>query len=213
MRRSSMLILALAIGASFAPVTAQAAATPEARFVELINIERTERGLSPLRSRNDLAAIAERHSERMRQDADIYHNSDLGDEIPGSWQSAGENVGVGFDVDGLHAAFMASRGHRVNILRAGFDTIGLGVVIDPSGDVYVTEVFVDNGNAPTPPAPKPAPKPKPPVVKPSPPSDDSGSRAPATAREPEAAPFKVASRTRVDRGNVVRLLIRIVSTS
>lgn len=213
MRRPVLLIIALSIGASFAPVSARAAVSPEARFVQLINQERVAAGLSPLRSTSSLGAIAERHSERMRRDADIYHNSNLANEITGRWTGAGENVGVGFDVDGLHAAFMASHDHRVNIMGARFDDIGLGVVIDDSGEVYVTEVFVDRGSVtirtPKPPRTEPVVRDTP---RPAAPPTTNGSTP--TVREPEQpAPFKVVSRKRIDRRGVVKLLIRIVSTS
>jgi len=213
MRRPTLLITALSIGASFAPVAADAAISPEARFVQLINQERADAGLSPLRSVSALATVAERHSERMRRDADIYHNSNLANEITGRWTGAGENVGVGFDVDNLHAAFMASHDHRVNIMRARFDDIGLGVVVDASGEVYVTEVFVDRGTV-TIRTPKP-PRPEP-VVRETPRADPppaTGSTPTVRERGSEPAPFKVVSRKRIDRRGVVKLLIRIVSTS
>jgi len=144
MRRLALLILSMTIGASLLPMSsAEAATSPEARFVQLINASRTAKGLNPLRWRSTLSEVAERHSNRMLRDSDIYHNSKLGNEITGTWRLAGENVGVGFDVADLHAAFMASTSHRANIMRARFDDIGLGVVVSGSGEVYVTEVFVD----------------------------------------------------------------------
>lgn len=214
MRRPLLFIAVVALGASVAPtITAHAAAeAPEARFLELINGERTQRGLRPLRYQDDLSAIAERHSERMRKEADIWHNSRLAQEIPGTWRSAGENVGIGFDTDNLHASFMASHSHRVNILMAAFDEIGLGVVVDPSGEVYVTEVFVDRGRPAAVVKPKPKPKPAP-VVKPTPPAPPAppaGEPEQPSVKPSSKAPFKVVSRTRVDRRNVVELLIRIV---
>jgi hypothetical protein len=205
----------------FAPTSARAQTSPEARSVQLINEERVERGLRTLTRRSDLDAIAERHSERMRNEADIWHNPNLANEIPGSWQSGGENVGVGFDVDGLHAAFMGSHDHRANILKSVFDEVGLGVVVDPSGEVYITQVFVDRG---APAAPKPAAKPKPkpkPVAEPRPESEEptpavnrpatkssvrskSATTSAATPSEPRVR------RSRVDRAGAVQLLIRIV---
>lgn len=217
MRRPVLLCAALALGAIIAPApAATAAVSPEHRFHQLINEQRAARGLPALRFRNDLSAVAERHSERMQAAADIWHNPKLASQIPGSWVGAGENVGVGFDVDGLHAAFMASRNHRVNIMRARFDDIGLGVVTNADGEVYVTQVFVDRGALTIAAKPKPAPKP---ATKPAEASSDdsdagTGDGVPdqPTVKSSRRAPFDVVRRTRVDRRNVVELLIRIVST-
>lgn len=211
MRRPALLLVGLVAAAAFSPAAAQAETSPEAQFVQLINQARTQRGLRPLRMRADLNGVAERHAVRMMNAGDIWHNSKLASQIPGTWRYAGENVGVGFDVSGLHDAFMASRDHRVNILRAGFDDIGLGVVTNADGEVYVTQVFVDRVVRLTtvtsnPPAPVSTPK------TPSVASDDSEPSLPAV-RPAHRAPFKVASRKRVDRRNAVELLIRIVSTN
>src|SRR5690606_37465102 len=59
------------------------------------------------------------------------------------WLSLAENVGRGWDVDGLHNAFMKSAAHRANILDATWDYIGIGVVVDGRGEMWVTINFVD----------------------------------------------------------------------
>ncbi len=46
--------------------------------------------------------------------------------VPG-WTRAGENVGVGFDVQGLHNAFANSPGHLGNML-GDYNRVGIGVV-------------------------------------------------------------------------------------
>jgi uncharacterized protein YkwD len=42
----------------------------------------------------------------------------------------------------IHKALMSSEGHRENILLAGVDEIGVGVVRSPGGDYYVTQNFI-----------------------------------------------------------------------
>lgn len=234
MKRSlGLFVLAsLLIGVSGVEASAS---SPEARFVQLINQERTSRGLKALTRRSDLDAVAERHSERMRRDGDIYHNRNLGNEIPGSYAMGGENVGVGFDVDGLHAAFMDSPGHRHNILLAGFDEVGLGVVVDPSGEVYVTEVFVDRGGSSSStkktsskktsssssetsttskkrssqPSSKPSSKPS---SEPAPAPSNSTPSPSSSQQASEPAPEPAPRGPKVDRARAVDLLLRIVGS-
>lgn len=126
---------------------ASAGSDEEQGFVARINAERSERGLEALAVRPDLVAVARRHSERMLDAGAIYHNPDLAGEVGGDWTMLGENVGVGSEVDSLHQAFMDSPSHRANVLRRGFNEIGVGVVIADDGTIYVTEVFARRGPA------------------------------------------------------------------
>jgi uncharacterized protein YkwD len=57
-----------------------------------------------------------------------------------SWQAWGENVGVGPTPESIEAAFMASPPHRANML-GNYTHMGVGVVTDASGRVWVTERF------------------------------------------------------------------------
>lgn len=81
----------------------------------------------------------------MRAAGDLFHSSDLGGLIPGAWRGAGENVGYAGSVTDLHRALMRSPGHRANILRAGFDQVGIGIVVGNNGRVWETQIFVDRG--------------------------------------------------------------------
>ena len=55
------------------------------------------------------------------------------------WSRAGENIGVGSDVVGLHNAFYNSASHRANMLGA-YNQVGVGVVLD-RGTIWVTFRF------------------------------------------------------------------------
>lgn len=135
------LVFALAgLGVAGLPSTAAAGSGSESKFVSLINQERKERGIKILVVKGDLTAIARKHSARMAADGTIYHNSNLGKEVPGNWWAAGENVGMGPSVDSLHQAFMDSPGHRANIIDRDYNQIGVGVVVKDE-TIYVTEVF------------------------------------------------------------------------
>ena len=117
----------------------------ETQFVELINRERTTRGLAPLATHPDLVAGARNQAKAIRDAGRLFHNADLGAVTTG-WTKLGENVGYGGSVDRLHAAFMASPGHRANILEPAYTHIGLGVVVDGS-TMWVAEVFMQSSVA------------------------------------------------------------------
>ena len=56
------------------------------------------------------------------------------------WCSLGENVGAGPSISSVHQAFLASSGHRANML-GNFDRVGTGV--HKQGSTYwVTEIYL-----------------------------------------------------------------------
>jgi uncharacterized protein YkwD len=66
--------------------------------------------------------------------------------VPDGWCAAAENVGRSGDGGSLaavHGAFMASSGHRANILRRGWSDLGVGVAKDGQGEHFVVHVFAD----------------------------------------------------------------------
>jgi hypothetical protein len=112
----------------------------------------------------------------MADDGTIYHNKNLSNEVGGDWWALGENVGMGPTCKAIHDAFMASPGHKANILDLDYNQAGIGVEIKDD-TVYVTEVFAGRpdgsparskpkrvtSSKPRPPSPPPAPvlRPKP----------------------------------------------------
>jgi cysteine-rich secretory family protein len=146
----------------------------EDRFIQLINSDRAASGLPGLAMDGTLRDLARRHSGEMAGAGQIFHNSGLASQVPGGWSAIGENVGVGGSVDGLHAAFMNSSGHRANVL-GGYDKAGIGIVMSGS-TIYVTEVFWKSASSPA--AAAPAPQAPAPVAK----SVAAPAAAPAAAR-------------------------------
>lgn len=107
----------------------------------LLNAERRARGLGPLRADRALRRAALEHSEDMvERDFFEHENPDglgphgrivrAGYRLRRGGFSTGENLATGDPgtpaamVDG----WMHSPGHRKNILRAGFEEIGIGIV-------------------------------------------------------------------------------------
>lgn len=112
----------------------------EAQFVAKMNAARQANGLRPYTVSSDLTSVARQHSNAMASQSRLYHNPSLTSQVQ-NWQAVGENVGDGPTVDDIHTAFMHSPEHRANILDHDFTQVGVGVTVDSSGQVWVTEDF------------------------------------------------------------------------
>jgi uncharacterized protein YkwD len=161
LRRTLIFLLAAAAAllVSSQPATAQVR-SDEADFVGRINAARQAAGLPAYATSDELTAVARRHAQRMADRGEHHHNANLANEIIG-WMMLGENVGRGSTVDGLHRAFMASPSHRANVLRREFTQVGVGVVRNATGRIFVVEVFRQPGQVTAAPAPPPRPAPAP----------------------------------------------------
>jgi len=144
MRSRAARILAFVLStALLVPLPAgavESASAAESRFVSLLNAERTSGGAALLAANTDLVAAARRQAANMRDAARLSHTPDLGSVTTG-WKLLGENVGTGPDSGTIHRAFMASSGHRANILDPRYTHVGVGVVVDGS-TVWVAEIFM-----------------------------------------------------------------------
>ena len=122
------------------------ASTVERQMLDLINFERTSRGLDSLALELRLNNASEDHSEWM-DDTRIFSHTGVGGSSPGdrivdagftlsgNW-TWGENIayqsergapGIADDVVDLHTSLMNSPGHRANILNPDFEEIGIGI--------------------------------------------------------------------------------------
>jgi hypothetical protein len=137
--------------AGAAPTTAQAPASEAGSFVGHINALREAHGLNDLQTYGELNSIAQRWAQQMADAGAISHNANLPNEVSAPWQSLGENVGVGTDVDGLFTAFVNSPAHYRNLVDPDYGYVGVGVVWGADGRLYTCHVFMGMGD--TPPAP------------------------------------------------------------
>ena len=155
-----MLTLALALVALAAPSSASALSisdknTLEASVVARINTVRKDYGLRPLTVADRLANAADRHAESMAYASYFAHELFTPDRstrwtLFGTWirwywpgpgyssWSAGENLAWGapsLTSSGTVSRWMASYGHRANILDPRWRNIGIGAVQvrDPRG--------------------------------------------------------------------------------
>lgn len=142
-------LLAGAAPASAAPVALAAAGPDQAleadRVVlyDLLDAARAGQGLAPLRRDPGVQGVAQRWSQLMVGSGALAHNAALGAQLPAGARGGGENVGRD-DRGGaaaLHRAFLASEGHRANVLNPTYDTVGIGVERDAVGQLWVTVDF------------------------------------------------------------------------
>lgn len=113
----------------------------EQKLIELVNQERAAAGLPPLKGNDNLSSASRYHANDMF--ADVYFNHDTYDRINGDlqfacgvWQritsfytfsTAGENIAAGYTTpENVMAGWMASDGHRANILNPNFRELGVG---------------------------------------------------------------------------------------
>jgi uncharacterized protein YkwD len=154
------------------------------RLFDLVNAERTSRGMPAFARRADVDAIAVGHSRKMAARNDIWHNDDYFTAATKNAIGAvllGENVALNRSIDDMHRRLMASPHHRDNILDRRFTQIGIGVAVADDGVLYGTENFLQPKAAARPPA----------AAKPAAPK----APAPAAAAAPDASVEPVAAAT------------------
>lgn len=129
-----------------APSTASTSLPVSSQVVALVNSQRAARGLAPLAISPALSGAAESHSRDQAQRSTMSHTGATGTNVyqritaSGYWPSAwGENVAAGQPTaNDVMNAWMASSGHRANILSANFSEIGIGAVASANGTIYWT---------------------------------------------------------------------------
>ncbi|HEY3782672.1 MAG TPA: CAP domain-containing protein [Fimbriimonadaceae bacterium] len=148
MRASNPLKVALAIAFSCSVLTAYASGTSlksrkldfETKVLELTNRERAKAGLGPLALADRLSNSAEWKAEDMADRNYFDHADGNGRDFVdradqygyGDWTYLGENIAAGQRTpEEVVAEWMASPGHRKNILKPQFKEIGLGYADDP----------------------------------------------------------------------------------
>jgi len=116
-------------------------------LLAMINGARAAERLPPLRRDPRLDEVALRHSQAMVAAHRVGH--DVGDGDPAvriaealpNPRAAGENVAKASSVRRAHRSLWASPSHRGNLLMTDFSLVGLGIVQDDEGALWVTEAF------------------------------------------------------------------------
>ena len=144
---------------------------------ERVNAEREARELPPLAWGEDLAAVARGWNAQMADRGTLEHQdlgTLLGQPPVEDLTGLGENI---FQATGpvpagtVHAGWMRSDDHRVNVLNPGWDRVGVAVLCAEDGSVWATQEF-GRGAAADLPAVADSTPPADPVVRP----EDDGPR-------------------------------------
>ncbi len=132
----------------------------EARLVDLTNAERLREGLAPVAVSAVLAQAARHHAEEMVRLAFFGHVSPTPGRqgvdqrvsmVGGAQVSVGENLAAvsirDLDVaDRVIAGWMASPGHRANLVHPEWTHVGFGLAEGSDGRAYVVQVFAADPN-------------------------------------------------------------------
>jgi uncharacterized protein YkwD len=127
------------------------APSPEQQLVDLINAERTRRGVSALRVNPVLMQVAEAHSQDMVSRNFFDHTNPDGqdpcdrlNEAGYAWWACGENIGAGSinaTPQAMFATWMSSPNHQAIMLSPNFTEIGIGYVAGGTYRHYWTADF------------------------------------------------------------------------
>lgn len=122
----------------------------EREMLDMVNKERSKRGLKILVWDEEIARVARLHSADMFERGYFAHENldglspfDRMDNGGIVYKFAGENLALAPTVETAHKGLMNSTGHRENILRSEFGRLGVGVM---DGGIYgkmFTQNFAD----------------------------------------------------------------------
>ena len=128
---SSAVLFALLLGST---ASAASLSTTEESLIQAVNEARAANGVSPLRVDHALVRAARAHTETMLR-TDVLSHGSFGsrlDSFGARGPRFGENLAWGTGARGraraLVRSWLASPAHRANLLRPGFDRIGIGAL-------------------------------------------------------------------------------------
>ena len=168
--RPTKMLLALALCAAFAvlhPSIGSTRVPPRARVplaaksqsldtmarevVYLVNLERLQHRLPPLRVNTKLVADAKLQAQQIAQTGVLDHYilgaayptpSERAEVAGYAWNALGENLALGYsDASSAVAAWMKSPGHRANILAHGYSETGVVLAPDARGRLIFVQTF------------------------------------------------------------------------
>ncbi len=131
-------------------IVSSAQALEKATFNK-VNEARVAQGRTALVWDDAIAKIARDHSARMANGSVAFGHDGFDDRVlliraQMNVGMAGENVALNSYDNPVKAAvdgWLASQGHRENIMNIGFDTSGIGIAKSSNDTYYFTQIFVD----------------------------------------------------------------------
>lgn len=133
----------------------------EEKILSLINDERSNGGVVSLTANSTLRSAARYKANEMLQYDYFSHNSpysnqpsDIAKDFGHNFKTFGENLfsmsssnpanlRENISVENIVEQWMASEGHRSNILNSNYRKTGIGVVIGSNGKCYISQMFSD----------------------------------------------------------------------
>ncbi|MED1946084.1 MULTISPECIES: peptidoglycan-binding protein [Brevibacillus] len=117
----------------------------EKEMVQLVNQERTSRGLSPYQVDMQLVNVARVKAQEMVNKGYFSHTSptygspfQMMDTFGIRYIAAAENIAQNYSVSSAHQMFMNSSGHKANIMSPTYDYVAIAVVNGgPHGKTFV----------------------------------------------------------------------------
>jgi uncharacterized protein YkwD len=120
----------------------------ELKMLELVNQERTSRGLKPLGLDTELIPVARAHSQDMFSRGYFSHYTPEGkdpfDRMKKAgikYYAAGENLALGQTLKICHEGLMKSPGHRANILNPSYGRLGVGILDGGAYGLMISQEF------------------------------------------------------------------------
>lgn len=119
------------------------------RLLDLHNQERMKAGVPPLKEDSFATLVARQQAVHMASNSRLTHDRPRGGSLAGDFKDKGvrfsliaENVAMGYGTQSaVHAGWMASRGHRANILRPGLTLVGFAAATGRDKRIYWATVF------------------------------------------------------------------------
>lgn len=123
----------------------------EKEMIQMVNEERTSRGLNALEIDMDLVKVARVKAQDMVNSHYFSHTSPtygspftMMETFGIKYRAAAENIAQNRSVSLAHSSFMNSSGHKANILNSTYSHVGIAVVDGgPYGKTFV-QMFVKN---------------------------------------------------------------------
>ncbi|MCU1372452.1 MAG: hypothetical protein JWO77_3646 [Ilumatobacteraceae bacterium] len=112
----------------------------QSQVLSEMNADRSAHNLRTLGTQADAQRKAQAWAEKLARENTLYH-SKLSDGIGVKWCSLGENVGYGPSVPAIEDAYMASPGHKANILSTKWNGAGVGYATNGKR-VFTVQVFI-----------------------------------------------------------------------
>jgi uncharacterized YkwD family protein len=118
-------------------------------MLELVNKARADAGVGALAFDTTLQKVARLKAQDMVANNYFSHQSptygspfDMMRQFGVSFKTAGENIAGNQTVEKAFVAWMNSPGHKQNILNAGFNYTGIGIVSSPTYGYIFVQQFI-----------------------------------------------------------------------